>query len=276
MSRNNPFIVLVIFPFFAACVSLSEVHNYAASSVEALNKINDIDYTFKDYCHQDCELQQLRIGEIRANFNCNCEEPAADADEAIQKIHSTITAYLKAVEQLSNNKGFSYNVSGLTQAVQKSTLLRLNDQQVAVSTKAGNFIATAATTYYRQKKLKQYLGEADSIFQELTETFIYLIDNRLRAQLKFEYDSRLPNIKQMVDNTSDKALKQVLVKLYLDEKAYYNKHNALIDTYVALLKSVQKGYHELFIHRFNLKDANTKEILKHYSEDLQYIAASVK
>ncbi|MCW3107302.1 MAG: hypothetical protein JWQ09_1808 [Segetibacter sp.] len=276
MNRKKPFLVLVVLPLLFSCVSLTEVHNYAASSVEALNKINDIDYTFKDYCHQDCELQQLRMGEIKATFTCNCEEPAANADEAIQKIHFTIKAYLQAVEQLSNNNGFSYDVSGLTQAVQKSTLLRLNDQQISVSTKAGNFIATAATTFYRQKKLQQYLGEADSIFQDLTETFIYLIDNRLRAQSKFEYDARLPNMKQMVDNTSDKALKQLLVKLYLDEKAYYNKHNALIDTYVALLKSVQKGYHEMYIHRYNLKDPNTKEIIKHYSQDLQYIMASVK
>src|SRR5437870_6029337 len=112
MNRKKPFIVLVILPFLVGCVSLSEVHNYAASSVEALNKINDIDYTFKDYCHQDCELQQLRIGEIRPTFTCNCEEPAASADNAIEKIHSTITAYLQAVEQLSNNNGFSYDVSG--------------------------------------------------------------------------------------------------------------------------------------------------------------------
>lgn len=276
MNRRRLFILLLIFPFFSACGSLTEVHNYAASSVDALNKIDALGYSFKDYCQQDCELQQLRIGEIRPTFKCNCEEPAANADEAIQKIHATITAYLQAVAELSNNKSFTYDVSGLTQAVQKSTLLRMNEQQLSVATKAGNFIATAATTFYRQKKLKLYLGEADSIFRDLTEAFIYLIDNRLRAQLKFEYDTRVPNIKQMVDNTSDKAMKQILVKLYLDEKAYYNKHNALINTYVSLLRSVQKGYHELNMHRYNLKDANTKEVLKHYSDDLQYLMSAIK
>lgn len=276
MNRKRPFTVLVILPFLFGCVSLNQVHDYAASSVEALNKINDIDYTFKDYCHQDCELQQLRIGEILPAFNCTCAEPAAHADEAIQKIHGTITAYLKAVAQLSDNKGFNYDVSGLTQAMQNATLLHLDDKQMSVANKAGNFIATAATAFYRKKKLKQYLTEADSIFQELTETFIYLIDNRLRAQLKFEYDARLPNIKQMLDNTSDKAMKQIIVKLYLDETAYYKKHDALIDTYAALLKSVQKGYHELYIHRYNLKDENIKDIISNYTQDLQYIMSSVK
>lgn len=276
MRRKILFILLFIFPFFFGCMPLTEVHNYAASSVEALNKINAVNYTFKDYCHQDCELQQLRLGEIRPAFNCNCEEAASNADDAIQKIHQTITTYLEAIAQLSNNQDFTYDVSGLTQAVKKSALLQLSDKQLAVSTKAGNFIATAATVFYRQKKLKQYLGEADSIFQDLTATFIYLIDNRLRAQLKFEYDTRIPNIKQMADNTNDKGMKQIFVKLYLDEKAYYNRHNALIDTYAALLKSVQKGYHDLYMHRYNLKDESFKNLIKHYLQDVQYLASSIK
>ncbi|GEO07845.1 hypothetical protein [Segetibacter aerophilus] len=276
MYRKIHFAILVAFPFFFGCVPLTEVHNYAASSVEALNKYNSIDYTYKDYCHQDCELQQLRIGEIRPNFVCNCQEAAASADDAMQKIRLTITAYLEAVAQLSNNSEFSYDVSGLTGALQKSPLLRLTDEQVSISTKAGNFIATAATSFYRKKKLKQYLTEADSIFQQLTETFIYLIDNRLRAQLKFEYDARLPNIKQMLDNATDRGLKQILVKQYLDEKAYFDKHNGLIDNYVALLKSVQKGYRDLYIHRYNLKDVNTKEVLQKHLQDLQYLASSLR
>jgi hypothetical protein len=272
----KPFIIVVFLPFLVACVSLSEVHNYASSSVDALHKVNATVYTFQDYCKQDCELQQLRKGEISPAFICSCQEPAANADSAIQKIHFTITAYLQAVAQLSNNKSFTYDVSGLTGAVEKSSLLRLNDDQVSVATKAGNFIATAATSYYRRKKLKQYLDEADTVFRDLTETFIYLIDNRLRAQLKFEYDARVPNIRQMLENTSDKAMKQLLVKQFLDEKAYFNKQNAMIDLYVTALRSVQRGYHELYLHRDQLKDVNTRKILNRYAQDLLYLVQSVK
>jgi hypothetical protein len=268
--------ILVVFVLFVGCVPLTEVHNYATSSVEALDKVNSVDYTYRDYCQQNCELQQMRIGELNPNFNCNCVEAASNADEAMRKINSTIKAYLEAVAQLSNNKEFTYDVSGLTSALQNSTLLKLSDKQVSVSTKAGNFIATAATTFYRKKKLKKYLIEADTIFQQLTETYIYLIDNRLRAQLQSQYDARLPNIKQALDNAGDKGLKQIFVKQYLDQKAYYNKHNFLIDTYVALLKLVQKGYHELYIHRYNLKDVNTRALLLRYTKELQYLASTLQ
>src|SRR4051794_21045860 len=114
MIRSKTIVIVVFLPFLVACVSLTEVHNYAANSVQALNKVNNAAYSFGEYCQQDCELQQMRKGEIVDSFPCNCVGPAAMADEAFLKIHSTITTYLEAVEQLSNNKGFTYDVSGLT------------------------------------------------------------------------------------------------------------------------------------------------------------------
>ncbi|MGI8637079.1 MAG: hypothetical protein ACR2KZ_16930 [Segetibacter sp.] len=276
MYKKSQFVLFIFLPFFYSCVSLTEVHNYATTSVKALNNIDSVDYTFKDYCQQDCELQQLRAGEIRPDFICTCLSAATSADEAIQEIRLTVTAYLQAVASLSNNKAFSYDVSDLTQAVQKGRLLNLDEKQVSVATKAGSFIATAATTMYRKKKLKQYLGEADTLFQNLTKTLVYLVDNRLRAQLKFEYDARLANVKQMLDNANDMAVKQMVIKSYVDEKAYYNKHDTLIDAYVVLLKAVQKGYHELYTLRYKLNLESTKKLIRNYSQDLQDLASSVK
>jgi hypothetical protein len=275
MNRNLLFLIIFVFLFLYSCRPVSEVHQYSTTSVAALNKINELDYTFSDYCRQDCELQQVRKAVIDPTFRCNCVT-AANADSAIQKIHTTLTAYMEAIGKLSNNEDFTYDVSGLMEAVQKSTLLELSDQQVSVSTKAGNFIATAATSYYRRKKLNQYLGGADSLFQDLAETLIYLVDSRLRAQLGFQYNARIPHLKQMLDDTQDKGVKQMAVKQYLEEKAYYEKHGNLLDTYVALLKSVQKGHHELYLHRHNLRDGNTKDVLQLYIRDLNYILATLK
>lgn len=270
-------VVLMIFiACLTGCVSSSEIHTFASNSVQALQKVNGSGYSFSDYCRQDCELQQMRRGIIVDSFACNCVQPAASADSAIQKIHFTITAYLDALEQLSNNKGFNYDVSGLAEAIQKSSLLQLSSQQVSIATRAGNFISTAATTFYRSNKLKQYIGDADPIFQDLTETFVYLVDNRVRAQLKFEYEAHLPNIRQMMDNTTERSLRQFLVKLYLDEKTAYLKHNASLDSYVRVLQLVQKGHHELYLQRNNLKDTKTKDLIKRYSKDLQYIFLTLK
>lgn len=277
MYRKNSFILIAVFPLLFACVSLNEVNQYAATSATALNKINDNHYTFNNYCQQDCELQQLRSGEIDTLFKCDCEEPAAKADDAIQKIHFTITSYLLAIQRLSDNKGFTYDVSKLAAALQQNPLLQLTDQQVGVYTKAGNFIAASATVFYRRKKLKQYIEQADPIFQNLTETFIFLINNRLRQQLKINYDTRLANTNQMIDNAKDdKGLKQIMVKLYLDEKALYKKHDSIINSYTALLRSVQKGHHDLYLQRNNLKDIKTRELIKHYAQDAQHIVASLQ
>src|SRR4051812_5010848 len=155
------------------CVSLKEVNEYAVTSAASLDKISDAHYTFTDYCQHDCELQQMRLGTIDTSFKCNCQALPAKADEVVQKIHSTITSYLVAIHQLSDNKGFSYNVANLTSSLQANPLLHISDEQVGVYTKAGNFITTAATTFYRKKKLQEYLVQADPIFQDLTFYFSY-------------------------------------------------------------------------------------------------------
>lgn len=277
MNIKKHFILIVVFPSIVSCVSLNEVNQYAATSVAGLNKMNDANYTFGNYCEQDCELQQERSGEIDTLFTCDCQQPAAKADEAIQKIHFTITSYLSAIQQLSDNKGFTYNVSNLTAVLQQNLLLKLTDEQVSVYTKSGNFIATAATTFYRKKSLKKYIAQADPVFQNLTETFIFLINNRLREQLKIGYDTKLANITQMLDNAkNDRGLKQLLVKLYLDEKAFYKKYDKLINSYTLLLRSVQKGHHDLYLQRNNLKDITTRELIARYARDAQDIIASLK
>lgn len=277
MSKKTLFVILSFSPFLFSCVSLKEVNQYAASSVTSLNKINDINYSFSDYCQRDCELQQLRSGKIDTLFKCNCEPLAAKADEAVQKIHYTITSYLRAIEQLTNNKGFTYDVSNLSAALQANPLIKLTPAQDTIFTNAGNFIATAATAFYRKRKLKQYLNQADPVFQSLTETFIYLIDNRLKSQLKISYDTRFANLNQMLENANDnKGFKQFVIKVYLDERAYYKKHVALLESYAALLKTVKRGHHDLYLQRNNLKDTKVKELVKRYAEDVQDIVANVK
>ncbi|WP_157580831.1 hypothetical protein [Segetibacter koreensis] len=277
MSRKNLFILIVLFPLLHGCVALNEVNQYAATSTAALSKVNDIDYTFSDYCLHDCELQQIRKGEIDTLFKCECEQQAGKADEAIQKIHFTITSYLTAIQRLSDNKGFTYDVSNLTAALQQNPLLKLTDEQIGVYNSAGNFIATASSIFYRKKKLKQYIERADPVFQSLTETFIFLINNRLREQLRIDYETRLANISQMLDNAkNDKGFKQVVVKLYLDERTYYKKHETVINSYVSLLRTVQKGHHELFLQRNNLKDTKIRGLIKRYAQDAKDILASLQ
>ena len=171
MKKKNYLVLIVIFPLLNSCVSLNEVTEYASTSAAAVNKLNDVDYTFSKYCMQDCELQQMRAGKIDTLFKCNCEETALKADTAIAEIDTVISAYLLALEQLSNNKNYNYDVSKLTAGLQRNPLLHLTDDQVSVYNKAGNFIATAATAGFRKKKLNQYIEKADPLFQELTETF---------------------------------------------------------------------------------------------------------
>lgn len=277
MSIKKYIFSILIFSLLTGCASLNEVNQYTAASVTSLNKINESNYTFAKYCREDCELQQLRSGKIDTLFHCNCYGPAAKADEAIQKIYSAITAYLNAIAALSNNKSFTYDISNLTASLQQNPLLKLSDNQVEIYNRAGNFISTSATAFYRKKKLKQYLEKADPVFGQLTKTFIFLINSRLRQQLRINYEVRLANSYQMLDNAkNDQGLKQMIIKSFLDEKNYYEKYNIVIDNYTALLMNVKKGHHELYLQRGNLKEAKTKALIKQYTKEVQDIAAAAE
>lgn len=275
-TKTFSLIVVMIFLVLTGCTSLKEVNKFASTSATSLSDVNAVRYTFTDYCQHDCELRQMRSGEIDTLYSCNCTASSTKADEAIKKIHTTVTAYLQAIVQLSDNKSFSYDVSNLTASLQQNPLLHLSDEQVSTYNKAGNFIATASTAFYRKKKLKEYISRADSVFQNLTETFIYLIDNRVREQLKIDFHTRLANANQLLQNAKDdKGLRQLVVKMFVDEKNYYQKNVEIINSYTALLRSAQKGHHELYVQRNNFKDIKTKDLLKRYAQEAKEIVANL-
>ncbi len=259
------------------CLSLKEINEYSSTSITSLNKINDIQYSYSEYCSRDCDLQQMRKGVIDTQFNCNCTQIALKADSAIWQIHSTITNYLQAIEQLSNNQQFTYDATGLAGALQSNQLLRLNDQQTAIISKSGNFLATIATAFYRKRELKKYIEQADPILGELMETFVYLLNNRLRVQLRIDYEKHETNLKQQLDDSSTgKSLKQMIVLQFINERKYYLHHISLLDCYVSLIEKVKEGHHQLYLQREHLQDKSLKNLAKRYADDIQSLAATVK
>lgn len=275
--RTSMFLFAAVVAFCPACLSLKEVNEYAATSVVSLNRINELNYSYSEYCRRDCEFRQMQKGEIDTFYNCVCTPIAAKADSTILLIHQTLLRYLQAVEKISNNQNFRYDVSGFAGAIQQNSLLRLSEQQTSVITKAGNILATAATSFYRKKELKKYLEKADPVFSDLVDIFLFLLNDRLRKQLRNDYEIRFANETQMLGNAkNDKGFKQFIVKQSLDERAWYTSHVAYLNCYVALLRKVQEGHHQLYLQRDHLKDSNVKELAKRYAADLQDIAATVK
>ena len=275
--RSAILLFVFISAYFTSCLSLKEVNEYAATSITSLNRINSINYSYADYCRRDCELRQMRLGEIDTLYNCLCSPVAAKADSTIFIIHKTITSYLQAIEHLSNNQHFQYDASGMAGALQDNPLLKLNEQQKGIITKAGNILATAATAYYRKNELKKHLEKADPVFSDLMETFIFLLDKRLRVQLVLEHEIRFTNQQQLLQNAkADKGLKQLIVKQSIEDQAFYLKHIDYLNCYVALLGKIREGHHQLYLQRNHLKDKNIKELAIRYASDVQGIAATVK
>lgn len=278
MNNRQSYILLLFLSLsFCGCLSLKEVNQYATASITSLSRMGEINYNYSEYCRKDCELRQVRIGDADTSYNCICVEQAAKADSTIYIIHTTIAGYLGAIEQLSNNKNFKYDFSGLSASLQQNPLLNLSQQQASIVNKAGNALAVAATYYYRKNEMKKYLEKADTLFADLMDTYIFLLDNRLRKQLRTEYEIRLTNTQQMLENSvNNKALKQFIVKQFLDDKKYYDQHCSYLDCYVLLLRKVKDGHHQLFLQRNHLNDKSVKDLAMRYVAEIKDISATVQ
>ncbi len=261
---------------FTSCTSFREINKYASTSVEFLNNFNALDYSYTKYCLRDCELQQIRAEKLDTFFTCKCMPLATRADDAMLKIHTTLTTYLQAIQHLTDNTNFNYNVSGLTAALQANPQLQLSQQQADIITKAGNFIANAATSIYRRRKLGEFLNASDSLFQDLITTFRYLVNDRLRKQLRIDYETRYTNLKQKIADTDQRGLKQLLVGQSLVERQDYTRRLALINQYVALLEVIKDSHHNLYLKRNSLKTASTSNTMKLYTDQIKDLLATLK
>ena len=259
------------------CTSTKEVNRFATTAQQSLDKFNSVNYSFGEFCQNDCELQQMRSGQIDPNVKCACVESSDKADDAIQKIHQTIVSYLEALEALSNNASFDADVSGLDAALQSSGILNLTPKQVSVVNKAGNFITNAATTFYRKRKLSQYIGEADTLFQDLMSTYIFLATDRLQEQLSLEHDISTANNRQMLENSSaDAALKQFIIREQIRNDERFNQHSRLIKSYRKTLEKVQLAHHTLYLERNRLNKPETKAMIRDYIKSLKIIVTEIK
>lgn len=259
------------------CSSMQEINDYSKISQFSLKKINHLQYTFNDYCTRNCELKKLRYNVLDTNDTCTCLPIAKNADSTLLKIHTIISSYIDAIEKLSSNNTFRYDVSGLTSSIQSNSFIKVTEQQKNTINKAGNFLATIGTFYYRKKTLKKYIVQANPIFTDIMDTYIFLIDERLREQLKLDYAMHKTNFEQMFDNTDNNSpIRQFIIKEMIKENNWYATRNALLNNYIDLLKKVKDGHHQIYLERERLSDTSFIHLMKRYTTEVKSLVESVQ
>jgi hypothetical protein len=256
----------------SSCVNLKHVNDFSSTSLKSLKKFEDINYSFKQNCLDNCQDNKIH------NLNLNAEDCDCvlndKADSVTLLIYSSLRGYLDGLTNLSNNDLTSYKMDALTKALTEGKFgsITIEKEQVEAYSKISKILLKAFTDGYRKKKIKEYVKEAN----EPLKVLITFLDFNLSANLVGKLNVQKGRIKSYYfDLTKDPSL-STIEKTKAAEQYYSQlskieaKQNELL-TYSKAIKKVVDGHQKLTENIEKMTKAEIKELLTQYASDIQDI-----
>ncbi len=254
------------------CINLKYVNDFSSSSLKSLKKFEEIKYSFKQNCLDNCLDDKIK------NLNLNTEDChcAIDekADSATLLIYSSLRGYIEGLSSLSNHGLTSYKTNALTNALTEGNFgsIAIQKEQVKAYANISEILLKAFSDQYRKRKIKEYVKDANESFNVL----ISFLEFNLSANLVGKLNVQKQRIKSYYyDLTKDPSLSK-LEKIKAAEEYYYHlskievKQNELI-TYSKVIKKIADGHQKLTENIEKLNKAAIKEMLTQYASDIEDI-----
>jgi len=99
----------------SSCVNLKHVNEFSVSSLTSLSKFEEIDYSFKQNCLENCldkKIDSLVVKQI----SCNCASDEK-ADSVTMIIYQALKGYFDGLTHLSNNELTTYKMDALNSSL---------------------------------------------------------------------------------------------------------------------------------------------------------------
>jgi len=275
----------------ASCANLSHINTFATVSVDALSSKNAIGYSFEQSCREfDCQLKSSAPiyyyptkNEMGTAFGnppaCNCDS-FKNADKTLSTINAVLTAYLTGLADLSDGKAVNYNYNDLVSAINKNeATFKLSDVEVTALGKVATIVSNDLMNTYRRNKLKTIVAKADTPFQFIMAAYIRGMGYFKNIVLKNDQDYLVNWYSDYLvknDATLSPMEKARIFQDYKAQKAKIVAYQALVDNYIAALKTIQAGHAELVKNAAALSVANAKEVINAYSADIFSLISEFK
>ena len=278
MARKSlPIILISLFLsiFFYSCVSLRQINDYSLTSLAGIEKFESIDYTFTRHCLDACLFSAMRNFEIQREEECNCDLYAT-ADSVTLLIYNAIKGYFSGLTHISNNQLTAYNPGTLQKALTEGNFgdIKIEKEQVDAYTNIYKILLRATANFYRKKKIKQYVGEANQPIQILIEKFQFILQKNLEGELNFKMERLYVYYKEMSlnEDITDYEKGKATVDYY-QQLTNINLEKELIDAFAKSLATISDGHQKLYDNRNKLTSKEIKELMKQYASDVKDIAA---
>ena len=253
-----------------SCVSLKHVNDFSSSSLKSIKKFEDIDYSFKQNCLENCH--DKKINELSLSLNdCDCKSNEK-ADSITLVIYRSVRRYLDGLTNLSNNNLTNYKMDALTKALTKGDFgsIKLEKQHVDAYSNISKILLRAFTDKYRKHKIKDYIRAGNEPFIVLTGFLDFNLSENLAGKLNIQ-KQRIESyyfdlIKDSTLSTLEK--RKVVEEYFLRIGKIETKQKELL-TYSKTLKKISEGHVKLVENIDKLSNDAIKTEIIGYATDIK-------
>jgi hypothetical protein len=271
-SKKFTLVLILLSLGLSSCVILKHVNDFSSSSLKSIKKFEEINYSFKQSCLDNCQDKKIKDLNLNAN-DCDCKLNEK-ADSVTLLIYNSVRGYFDGLTSLSNNDLTSYKMDALTKALTEGDFgsIKIEKEQVEAYSKISKILLKAFTDEYRKKKIKKYVKEAN----EPIKVLITFLDFNLSSNLVGKLNVQKKRIESYYfDLIKDSTLSTIEKRKVVEEYyAQLNKNEAKqkeLVTYSKALKKIAEGHQKLVDNIEKISDDEIKELLTQYASDIQDI-----
>lgn len=253
-----------------SCLNLQVVHQFSEEALESTAEFEQIDLTFQQLCEKKMMMEAVQTGAIKRNYRKGCPLQML-ADSAVLKMQHALVDYLNGLYLLTSNQRISYALDPISQALQENTLINLKEEELGAYQKMIELITQASTEAYRKRKTTQYVTQAREPLNTMIDKLVFIMHESLREAAEQQREMLYLQTKELADSAHSFLEKRNLIHAYASELDYYEQQLQLLDTYVAVLRTIKDGHQELYEKRDHLDKDDALETLMHYTGEIRQL-----
>lgn len=267
MSLIKRYYCAALFALITGCANLGEIQEFGklSSDSAAYTKLTE------DYLSAP-ERQKKYLMESETEAKAELDKSTKDRkkqEEPLKLYHKTIENYMKAIADLAGDQITVYDkeLGGLIDSATKASLI---EKERAKSLKTiSEVLAEAATNYYRQKKLKEVIADANAPLQNVLQDLIVIVG---------AYSSSIENERTYFDNYyklllgmakgKEPAAAQIISDTYNTQAPTFDARTKAADAYVKTMQTIADAHQKLYDNRNNLSNDKVLATIKDYSKKI--------
>lgn len=191
----------------------------------------------------------------------------ATESQGLTQISDVLTAYFRAIQQLSAFNTSTVSTANTNTATNAATIAGLSATQIDSVSKLADFVTRMFTESYQRGHLLEYARTADPQVKDVTEGLEKVTSNYLDL-LQEEQQTMMARYQTVADSDQNVAVLLLLNRAYLDDLADIQRHRTAADAYRNALENIRAGHHKIVESAPHMRDKQLSLALDPYTSKL--------